>query len=214
MNAKPPNSVAADAAGLTRRSLLAWLVRGAAAATVLALVGRATRRSAGAASGRQVWQIDPAKCTQCGRCATTCVLQPSAVKCVHGYALCGYCKLCFGYFEPGAAELSTAAENQLCPTGAIQRTFVEEPYFEYSIREHLCVGCGKCVKGCTTFGNGSLFLQVRHDRCVNCNECAIARACPARAYRRVPASQPYLLKGQSERPTSAFREVWKGGGKA
>ena len=44
------------------------------------------------------------------------------------------------------------------------------------------------------FGNGSLFLQVRHDRCLNCNECAIGRACPAQAFRRVPAEQPYLLK--------------------
>ncbi|MCK5703721.1 MAG: hypothetical protein KAI29_21335, partial [Cyclobacteriaceae bacterium] len=28
-----------------------------------------------------VWQLDPAKCVQCGRCATNCVLTPSAVKC-------------------------------------------------------------------------------------------------------------------------------------
>lgn len=49
-------------------------------------------------SGRQklVWQIDPDLCTQCGRCATECVLSPSAVKCVHAYAMCGYCKLCGG----------------------------------------------------------------------------------------------------------------------
>jgi Na+-translocating ferredoxin:NAD+ oxidoreductase subunit B len=36
-----------------------------------------------AASGEKtegtVWQLDPAKCTQCGRCATHCVLAPSAV---------------------------------------------------------------------------------------------------------------------------------------
>jgi electron transport complex protein RnfB len=44
------------------------------------------------------------------------------------------------------------------------------------------------------FGNGSLFLQVRHDRCKNCNECSIAAACPSQAYTRVPAHQPYLLK--------------------
>jgi electron transport complex protein RnfB len=29
-----------------------------------------------------VWQIDPFKCTQCGQCKTTCVLTPSASKCV------------------------------------------------------------------------------------------------------------------------------------
>jgi electron transport complex protein RnfB len=50
------------------------------------------------------------------------------------------------------------------------------------------------VKGCVLFGNGSFYLQVRHDRCLNCNECSIARVCPAQAFKRVPASQPYLLK--------------------
>ena len=144
-----------------------------------------------------VWQLDPAKCVQCGRCATECVLAPSAVKCVHAFNMCGYCKLCFGYFQPGADALTSDAENQLCPTGAIRRGFVEEPYFEYTIDESLCIGCGKCVKGCGLFGNGSLHLQVRHDRCVHCNECAIARACPADAFRRVPATQPYLLKGRA-----------------
>jgi electron transport complex protein RnfB len=114
---------------------------------------------------------------------------------VHAYAMCGYCKLCFGYFHPDAPELTEAAENQLCPTGAIRRTFVEDPYFEYSIDRDACIGCAKCVKGCNTFGNGSLFLQVDHALCLNCNECAIARRCPAGAFRRVPAGSPYLFKG-------------------
>jgi len=140
------------------------------------------------------WQIDPAKCLRCGQCATACVLQQSAVKCVHAYALCGYCKLCTGYFVPEPNELTTAAENQICPTAAIQRTFVEDPYYQYVIDEQLCIGCAKCVEGCNRFGNGSLFLQVRHDRCVNCNECSIARACPGDAFQRVPVSQPYKLK--------------------
>lgn len=145
-------------------------------------------------SPRKLWQIDPTKCIQCGGCATNCVLSQSAVKCVHEYALCGYCKLCFGYFQPGAKELTEGAENQICPTGAINRRFVEDPFFEYTIDESLCIGCGKCVKGCNTFGNGSLFLQVRHDRCLNCNECSIARKCPANAFTRVDVEQPYILK--------------------
>ena len=95
---------------------------------------------------------------------------------------------------PQPVELDTGAENQLCPTGAIQRTFVEDPYYEYKIDEKMCIGCAKCVEGCNRFGNGSLFLQIRHDRCVNCNECAIAAACPSGAYVRVPADTPYLLK--------------------
>jgi len=115
--------------------------------------------------------------------------------------MCGYCKLCFGYFEPGANELDSSSENQLCPTGAIGRSFVEEPYFEYEIDESLCIGCAKCVKGCNSFGNGSLFLQVKPDLCVNCNECAIAQVCPADAFRRVPAEQPYLMKDKLLAPS-------------
>jgi len=150
-----------------------------------------------ASRGGTVWQLDPALCVQCGRCAENCVLTPSAVKCVHNFSICGYCRLCFGFFQPGAAALDESAENQMCPMGAIRRRFIEEPYYEYSVDESLCVGCAKCVKGCTTFGNGSLQLQARHDRCKNCNECAIARDCPGRAWRRVPASTPYLLKARA-----------------
>jgi len=144
-----------------------------------------------------VWQLDPYKCVQCGQCATACVMHPSAVKCVHAYDVCGYCELCGGYHDPDAKVLDTAAENQLCPTAAIKRTFIEDPYYEYVIDEELCIGCAKCVKGCTDFGNGSLFLQVRHDRCVNCNECAIAKVCPAEAFKRIPADKPYMLKGDN-----------------
>ncbi len=143
---------------------------------------------------RTVWQIDPAKCVACGNCATYCVLDDSAVKCVHSFSMCGYCQLCTGYFEPNPNALNSGAENQLCPTGAILRGFVEEPYYEYIIDEPLCIGCGKCVKGCNTFGNGSLHLQVRHDRCVNCNQCSIANVCPSQAIVRVSSAQPYLCK--------------------
>ncbi len=153
-----------------------------------------------------VWQIDPNKCIQsrakmnetCGNCAAYCVLEVSAVKCVHSFELCGFCDYCTGYFEPEYTDLSTAAENQLCPTGAIKRLKIEEQRFEYTIDEDLCIGCGRCVKGCSRFGNGSLFLQVRHDRCKNCNECTIAASCPAGAYVRLPASSPYLLKGTDQ----------------
>ncbi len=149
-----------------------------------------------------VWQIDPDKCTQCGRCATHCVLTPSAVKCFHSYSICGYCDLCGGYLRPDAKGRNTGAENQLCPTAALKRKFIENPYYQYTVDEKLCIGCGKCVKGCEMFGNGSLYLQVKHDLCVNCNECAIACACPSDAFRRVPASDPYLLKSSQEKRVS------------
>jgi len=148
---------------------------------------------------RMVWQLDPAKCIQCGRCATNCVLTQSAVKCIHRFEMCGYCKLCFGFFQPGTPRLTSAAENQTCPTGAIKRKLIASPFYEYTIEQDLCVGCGRCVKTCGAFGNGSLVLQVCHDRCVNCNECSIARNCPAGAYTRVPADQPYLFKPGQER---------------
>jgi electron transport complex protein RnfB len=151
---------------------------------------------------RTVWQLDPKKCIQCGGCAVNCVFQPSAVKCVHHFERCGYCRLCFGFFQPGAKILTSAAENQLCPTGAIRRKFVEEPYYEYTVDESLCIGCGRCVKGCGAFGNGSLMLQVRHDLCLNCNECSIARRCPASAFSRVPADQPYLFNPAAEKKRS------------
>ena len=144
-----------------------------------------------------VWQIDPLKCVHCGNCATHCVLEQSAVKCFHSHAICGYCQLCTGYFEPEPNSLTTAAENQQCPTAAIIRTYVEDPYYEYRIDESRCIGCAKCVEGCNRFGNGSLFLQIRHDRCVNCNDCSIARSCPTEAIQRAPIGHPYKLKAES-----------------
>ena len=148
-----------------------------------------------------VWQIEPDKCIACTNCQTQCVLEPSAVKAVQCFLMCGYCDVCTGYFPMTGFELNTGAENQLCPTGAINRKGIEEQagvrYYEYTIDEPKCIGCAKCVKGCGLM-NGSLYLQVRHDCCVHCNECAIAVACPTEAFRRVPASAPYLLKKKAQ----------------
>lgn len=182
---------------LSRRSFLKSSAGAVALAAAGTAAGLALRRPV--SGDDSVWQIDADKCVQCGRCATACVLAPSAVKCVHAYDVCGYCNRCGGFHQPEAKMTDTAAENQLCPTAAIRRTFVEDPYYRYDIDEPLCIGCGKCVKGCGAFGNGSLFLQIRHDRCVNCNHCAIAQACPANAISRVQASQPYRLRGKQKR---------------
>lgn len=181
---------------ITRREVLGHGLRGLVALAAAGGLGALALRGKATTAADTVWQIDPEKCTECELCATRCVLTPSAVKAVHAYAQCGYCELCFGFFEDNPNSMDTAAENQRCPTGAIKRSFVEDPYYQYVIDEPLCIGCAKCVKGCNAFGNGSLFLQVRHDRCVNCNQCAIATACPAQAFVRVPADQPYLLKGR------------------
>jgi len=180
---------------IDRRGFLGDGVRIAGA---IGLVGVAGLRAALKGQPRDyLWQIDPDKCIACDKCRTQCVLDPSAAKAVQCYSLCGYCDVCTGYFPTADFELNTAAENQLCPTGAIQRAFIEEQagvrYFEYTITEPDCIGCAKCVKGCALM-NGSLYMQVRHDLCVNCNECAIAIACPPQAFYRVPAGRPVLLK--------------------
>ena len=182
---------------VSRRDFLRGGVRGA---TLVGLGGLTAVAAWRGRRGGLIWQIDPDKCNACGNCATYCVLGPSAVKCVHAYPMCGYCKRCFGYFEPQADQFTTGGENQLCPTGAIEREFVEEPYYEYNINKDLCVGCGKCVKGCTAFGNGSLYLQVDQGVCVQCNECAIAAACPAGAYVRMPFGEVHeWLKAKGRR---------------
>jgi len=182
---------------MTRREFVVKAVRVAGVLATGGLLAAWVRRPA---RGRQlVWQIDPYKCTQCGKCETSCVLKPSAVKLVHAFPICGYCKLCFGFFKAQQHALDEGAENQRCPTGAITRRLIEEPYYEYRIDEAKCIGCGQCAKGCTDFGNGSMCLQVRHDRCVNCNQCSIATTCPAQALVRVPAENPWLLKRREPR---------------
>ncbi len=176
----------------SRREFIRSSLNTVAGITLGGIAGILISRSA---SAEKVWQLDPNICVQCEKCSQNCVLPQSAVKVVHSFSMCGYCDLCSGYLQPGAKARDTGAETQLCPSGAIKRTFVEEPYFQYTIDENLCIGCGKCVKGCGAFGNGSLYLQVKHDICVNCNECSIARSCPSGAYKRVSASRPYILRG-------------------
>jgi electron transport complex protein RnfB len=201
---------------IDRRSFLGDGVRIAGALGLVGVGGLLVARRG--PTRDRLWQIDPDKCIACDKCQTQCVLDPSAVRAVQCYSLCGYCDVCTGYFPTTDFELNTGAENQLCPTGAIKREFIEEQagvrYFEYNIDitrrlieepggvqyvqytrddEEKCIGCGKCVKGCALM-NGSLYLQVRHDLCVGCNECAIAIACPPQAFYRVPADRPVLLK--------------------
>ena len=184
-------------AKVARRDFLRGGVRGAC---LLGLGAGVSALATRGQTGDLVWQLDPETCIQCGNCATYCALTPSAVKCVQYYPMCGYCDLCTGYFEAEPNELNTGAENQLCPVDALRRIFIEEPYYQYDIVDDRCIGCGKCVEGCRAFGNGSFYLQVRHDLCLNCNECSIAVACPAQAFRRVPVSRPNLHpKGHPDR---------------
>ena len=186
---------------ISRRGFFTKLAQGGIIAVVGAgavALGAAKSPAGNRGRSRYVWQIDPYKCTQCGLCRTSCVLKESAAKCVQDLPICGYCKPCFGYQKPDMASPTPepGVANEMCPANAIVRKFVEEPYYEYTINEHACVACGLCVEGCRRFGNGSLYLQIRHDRCLNCNECSIAAACPANAFVRRPADDPYFIKSR------------------
>ena len=176
-----------------RREFLGIVGRGVGALAIGGALGALINesRATGREAGTNLWQIDPAKCIQCGRCATQCVLSQSAVRVFHAFANCGYCDLCTGFFQAQPNALNTGAENQTCPTAAIQRSYVEDPYFEYQIDRTLCIGCSKCVKGCTSYGNGSLYLQIDHQYCSHCNRCSIAAECPSNAISRVSQDQPY-----------------------
>jgi len=181
---------------ISRRDLLKWSTRG------LGLIGLGTITSLAMRQGEvkaeeYVWQIDPDKCVQCGRCATECVRTPSAVKCTHNFKMCGYCDLCFAWFSPVEGEPGTGAEDRMCPVDALKREHVEDVYYEYKVDRDLCLGCGKCVMGCRTSGNGSLYLQIDRNLCMDCNDCAIGRSCPADAVVRIPAGQAYIHKGKS-----------------
>lgn len=178
---------------IKRRKFLQTIGRGIAGGSILVISGGFLYKTK-QKEAHLYWQIDPDKCTHCGRCETHCVLPVSAVKCLHANKVCGYCDLCGGYYRTNVKELNTAAENLMCPTGAIQRKFIEDPYFEYTIDESLCNGCSKCVKGCSSFGNGSLYLQIKRDLCKDCNECKIATVCPANAITRAPYTMAYKLK--------------------
>jgi Na+-translocating ferredoxin:NAD+ oxidoreductase subunit B len=176
---------------LTRRQFFGRIGSGG---LVAGLAGTGLLAGRRAEASRLVWQIDPFKCVQCGHCRTHCVQAESAVKCVHDYLMCGICDRCVAYLSASSLDLSNGAENELCPLGAIRRQLIEPPYFEYFIDEPLCTGCGLCVMRCEKAGKGSLYLQVRHDRCLNCNQCAIAAACPAHAFIRLPAGEPYIVR--------------------
>jgi Na+-translocating ferredoxin:NAD+ oxidoreductase subunit B len=152
-----------------------------------------TRRAA----SNTVFQVDPSRCVSCDLCRTSCVLSQSAVKAVNDFAKCGYCQLCPAYYDvasqPDDLGLPT---GKVCPQDALKRRIVgkvdeEDPnnnYYEYIIDEALCDGCGKCVKACKPpAGNGALRLEVRYNNCVECDACAIQKACPESAIVRIPA---------------------------
>lgn len=168
-----------------------------------------TRRTARSS----VFQVDPSLCAACDLCRTSCVLSQSAVKAVNDFTKCGYCQLCPAYFDVTSQPDETGLPTgKTCPQDALKRRVVgkideEDPnnnYYEYTIDESLCDGCGKCVKVCKPpAGNGSLHLQVRYNRCLECDSCAIQRACPHDAIVRIPAPglPPAEDRGEGKKTT-------------
>jgi electron transport complex protein RnfB len=174
-------------------------------------IGGAAGVLARRAASNTVFQVDPAKCVACDLCRTSCVLSHSAVKAVNVFNKCGYCQLCPAYFDvtsqPDEKGLPT---GKVCPQDALKRRVVgkideEDPnnnYYEYTIDESLCDGCGKCVKACKPpAGNGALHLEVRYNRCLECDSCSIQIACPQSAIVRIlaPGLSPKEGPGESER---------------
>jgi Na+-translocating ferredoxin:NAD+ oxidoreductase subunit B len=147
------------------------------------------------AAGNSVFQIDPSKCAACDLCRTSCVLSHSAVKAVNEFDKCGYCQLCPAYYDvasqPDEMGLPT---GKVCPQDAISRRIVgtvdeEDPnnnYYEYTIDESRCDGCGKCVLACRPpAGNGAIKLEIRYTNCYECSACAIQPVCPEDAVIRI-----------------------------
>jgi len=155
------------------------------------------------------WAIDANKCINsklgevgieyCELCATDCVLTLSAVRAVNEFSECGRCYVCPAYYKiTSAVGPDGLPSEKVCPRDAIKREAIgwidpDDPannFYEYTIDEKLCNGCGRCVLECKEpAGLSSIRLEVRHNVCLDCNRCSIATVCPEDAYdRRDPAS--------------------------
>ncbi len=140
---------------------------------------------------RFAWQIDPDKCLHCGICETACVRKPSAVKALNDPKKCSNCVVCYGHItDPHIESTKIDAEGErVCPVDAVTRiNFSGGPdgMFLYAQDPRRCTACGRCAKRCNDHGTESMFLAIRPDLCLGCNECAIAVACPHQAIERIP----------------------------
>jgi electron transport complex protein RnfB len=187
----------------TRREVLGHAARGA----VLVGLGGAAGLLSFKASKAHAWEIDIAKCVNsklgalgvevCELCATDCVLALSAVRAVNEFSKCGRCYICPAYFKiTSAVGPDGLPSEKVCPRDAIKREPIgwidpDDPannFYEYTIDETKCTGCGRCVMECKEpAGLSSIVLEVRHNACLDCNRCTIATVCPEDAYDRLPS---------------------------
>ena len=185
----------------SRREMLGHAARGA---VLLGLGGTAVVLSI-KAHKTYAWVIDAEKCVNsklgvlgvdvCELCASECVITLSAVRAVNEFSQCGRCYICPAYFKiTSAVGPDGLPSEKVCPTDAIQREAIgwidpDDPannFYDYTIDERLCNGCGRCVMECKEpAGLSSIRLEVRHNVCLDCNRCSIAQACPEEAYDRL-----------------------------
>ena len=185
---------------ISRRDALGKVARG----TVLLALGSTAGFLVRKADGQVVWPVDSSRCVNsrlgeagtavCSRCTTECVVTQSAVRAVNNFAKCGRCSICPAYFDiQSSVDEKGLPSQKRCPRDAIARTPIglvdpDDPannFYEYTIDEEKCDGCGRCVMACKEpAGLGSIQLRVRHDLCVDCNQCAISTACPKDALVR------------------------------
>lgn len=190
---------------LSRRDLM----QNAARAAVLGTMGGGAIFLAQKAHGQVVWQVDANRCVNsrlgettteaCNLCTSECVVPLSAVKAVNEHSKCGRCNICPAYFNiTSAVDERGLPSEKLCPRDAIRRTPIgrldpedsANNFYEYTIDEDKCDGCGKCVMKCKEpLGLGSIVLRIRYSRCVDCNRCAISARCPKDALARIPVAE-------------------------
>jgi electron transport complex protein RnfB len=188
---------------ITRREMLGHAARGAALVGLAGTAGILVLK----AHKSYAWVIDPGKCVNsklglvgveiCELCATDCVLTLSAVRAVNEFSECGRCYVCPSYYKiTSAVGADGLPSEKVCPRDAIKREAIgwidpDDPannFYEYTIDETKCNGCGRCVMECKEpAGLSSIRLEVRHNVCLDCNRCSIATACPEDAIDR-PAS--------------------------
>ncbi len=127
------------------------------------------------------WYIDTEECIGCGDCATECIKSQSAVRAVIDTVACSGLDKCRAFYRSTSSRFGQSVANQNCPTGAFKREKDSDRYF-YWIDESLCIGCGKCFRGCRKC-EGAIKLEVKDEFCVNCNDCKIELSCPTNAFK-------------------------------
>lgn len=163
---------------------------------------------------RHAWQINTDKCTGCGLCKTLCVRTPSAAKAVNDQKKCSFCVVCYGHISNKNIDSDKImSEGKLvCPQDAVMRkeqSGGKDGYFIYEIDDDKCDGCCKCVEQCIKKGTKSMFMIIRPDLCINCNDCNIAAHCPEKAVDKVFIGPEDDFKGiwELEKDDPAMQEM-------